>query len=460
VADIIQVLPDETIDSLVTQVTARAASAPSEPVLLWVPRGVRVLHQMEDFQALNRVMRGQGVQIKILSPDARVVGLGKVFGVDAETAAQPPGPAAAEPARPSAPGAAPAGPPNTTPAPPPSTGAQRPGTAPLPPAAPLATTPPRRPTTSPLPVPASQEAPATPPEPVTAPGISETDWLLGEGGNLDALLNDAEDTGRSATPPPDVLLPGLAPFAGPPLTVSAGPPSTIPAPDDSASSETDWLTEGLDLEALAAESLNPDVLPAPPAADSAFAPPATPAANEAPAAPFAGAPVPPPYLPSAGPPAIDPFTASFEQVPPFYMDPEPPAPAPTAASPAAPAAPSAPLVASQVAPPPVESFSLSDLLQAGEEEGGGPPMSFAEWLALQGSGTGAGAPAPPSVDLANLPAWMHPAPPDSHEAPVAPAPPAPPAAGRKGVLRCPHCGEELDKEEMLRMLAEVWGLDS
>jgi hypothetical protein len=65
------------------------------------------------------------------------------------------------------------------------------------------------------------------------------------------------------------------------------------------------------------------------------------------------------------------------------------------------------------------------------------------------------------VDLANLPAWMRPEPPaPAAQGASTPARPRPPAAGRKGVLRCPHCGEELDKEEMLRMLAEVWGLDS
>jgi hypothetical protein len=285
---------------------------------------------------------------------------------------------------------------------------------------------------------------------------------LGDGGSLDALLNDAEHTGRSATPPPDVLLPGMAPpLAGPPAATPAGPPSTGAAPSD-----TGWLTAGVDLEALTAESLNPDARPAPPPADQPFAPPAAPApkgaSNEAPAAPFAGVPVPPPDLPAvppAGPQSTDPFTASFEQVPPFYMDPEPPVPAPKGVSTEVPAAP-----ASNEALPPAESFSLSDLLQAGEEEGGGPPMSFAEWLALQGSGTGAGttAAAPPPVDLANLPAWMRPEPPASaaKDASTPPGPPRPPTAGRKGVLRCPHCGEELDKEEMLRMLAEVWGLDS
>jgi hypothetical protein len=160
--------------------------------------------------------------------------------------------------------------------------------------------------------------------------------------------------------------------------------------------------------------------------------------------------VPPPDLPipPAAPPAqsrtTDPFAASFEQVPPFYMDATPPAAPPPA--------------------PPADSFSLSDLLQATEEEGGGPPMSFADWLALQGSGSAAraGSPAPPpDVDLDNLPAWMRPEPPASKEAAALPVPPAAPGlAGRKGILRCPHCGEELDKEEMLRMLAEVWGLDS
>ncbi|HET7077211.1 MAG TPA: hypothetical protein VFM49_07135 [Chloroflexia bacterium] len=442
-ADIIPVLPDETIDSLLTKITARAGSGPAEPVLLWVPRGVRILHQMEDFQALKGVMRRQGVQITILSPDARVVGLGKVFGVEAETAAQPPGPAAVEIARPPVPGPSPA--PADSPGAPDArsavAGAPRPGTAPLPPpAAPPAA--PRRPITSPLPTP----APAVPPAPEPAPGLSETDWLLGDGGNLDALLNDAQDTGRSATPPPDVLLPGMAPRTAPPPAASA--------PDAAGPSDADWLTAGVDLEALTAESLNPAARPAPPPADQQFVPPTTPASQKAPAAPFAGAPVPPPDLPAvppAGPQSTDPFTASFEQVPPFYMDPEPPPPPPAAPP------------ASEAAPPPAESFSLSDLLQAGEEEGGGPPMSFAEWLASQGSGTGVGAghPAPPPVDLANLPAWMRPEPP----APAAqdastPARPRPPAAGRKGVLRCPHCGEELDKEEMLRMLAEVWGLDS
>ena len=451
-ADIIPVLPDETIDSLLTKITARAGSAPAEPVLLWVPRGVRILHQMEDFQALNRAMHRQGVQIKILSPDARVVGLGKVFGVEAETATQPPGPAAAETALPPAPDPAPAPavPSGAPDVPSPFAGAPRPGTAPLPtPAAPPAA-PPRRPTTSPLP------APAVPPAPEPAPGLSETDWLLGDGGSLDALLNDAGDTGRSTTPPPDVLLPGMAPPAAPAPTAAA-------APDPAGPSDADWLTAGLDLEALTAESLNPAARPAPPPADQPVAPPAAPVPKEAAAAPFAGAPVPPPDLPAvppAGPHSTDPFTASFEQVPPFYMDPEPPAPASKGASTEVPAGPPAP----NAAPPPVESFSLSDLLQAGEEEGGGPAMSFAEWLALQGSGTGtgAGSAAPPPVDLANLPAWMRPAPPApaAQNAPTPPGAPRPPTAGRTGVLRCPHCGEELDKEEMLRMLAEVWGLDS
>jgi hypothetical protein len=438
VADIIQVLPDETIDGLVAKVTALARSGPGEPVLLWVPRGIAILHQMEDFQALKGVMRGQGVQIKILSPDARVVGLGKVFGVEAETTSHLPGTAPADATRPAAPVPAPA--PPAAPVPPPSAGARRPSTTPLPaaaapPAAPPA--PPRRSTTSPLPSP----APAAPPEPEVPPGVSETDWLLGAEGNLDALLDDTEHTGRSPTPPPDVLLPGMAPPPNAPPVEPVVPPTALPPITGAETADTDWLTAGLDLEALAAESLNPDVLSAPPPGDAAGRPPAA-----RPADPFAGGPVPPPDLPvppsasPARPEAADPFAASFEQVPPFYMDAAPP-PAPPPA-------------------PPADSFSLSDLLQATEEEGGGPPMSFADWLALQGSGSAAraGSPAPPPpVDLDNLPAWMRPEPPAA--APPSPSA-APVSAGRKGVLRCPHCGEELDKEEMLRMLAEVWGLDS
>jgi hypothetical protein len=215
------------------------------------------------------------------------------------------------------------------------------------------------------------------------------------------------------------------------------PPTALPPITGAETADTNWLTAGLDLEALAAESLNPDVLTAPPPGDATGRPPAA-----RPADPFAGAPVTPPDLPvtpsasPARPAAADPFAASFEQVPPFYMDAAPP-PA-----------------------PPADSFSLSDLLQATEEEGGGPPMSFADWLALQGSGSAARAGStapPPPVDLDNLPAWMRPEPPAA--APPSPSA-APVSAGRKGVLRCPHCGEELDKEEMLRMLAEVWGLDS
>jgi hypothetical protein len=214
-----------------------------------------------------------------------------------------------------------------------------------------------------------------------------------------------------------------APPSAPPVAPAA-PPATLPQTTGAETAETDWLTAGLDLQAIAAESLNPNARPAPPPADS-FGPP-------------------PPAAPPARSETSDPFAASFEQVAPFYID----APLPVAPPPA----------------PPADSFSLSDLLQATEEEGGGPPMSFADWLALQGSGSAAraGSPAPPpDVDLDNLPAWMRPEPPASKDAS---APPVPPAAltpaGRKGILRCPHCGEELDKEEMLRMLAEVWGLDS
>ncbi|HMA37850.1 MAG TPA: hypothetical protein VKY74_25590 [Chloroflexia bacterium] len=426
-ADLLRVQPDDTLDGLLAEITKRHSSGGDAPVTLWVPRGVTLLRQMESYQALRDAAKRGGMRLKILSPDARVVGMAMVFGIDASTVS----PFADDQA---AAAATPAPPPSSPPA---ASEAARPAPAEPPPPAP------GRPVAASVPVPAAE--------------VSETDWLFSGELNLGEILADDDtDTARSATPPPDVVIAGrgAAPEAPPPRpdpaprAAPAGPPgdpAAAPAPGDGGA-DLDWLTSGVDLEALARESLNPAAIPLPPDTGDVPAPSMAPPPGPEPVAatlelidPFAG---------ELG--AIAPFMPDLDTITPFTPD---AAPGDAGASSDA-------------------GGGLRSLLGIVEEEEGGQPMSFAEWLALQSQSAEVAHPdappaAPANLDLSHLPEWLRPgapagkAPGPGPTAPVLPppaagAPPPAPPHDTTPVLRCPHCGNELDKDEMLRLLAQLW----
>ena len=478
-AEMIEVQPEHTLADLLALIAARHAADPAQPVILAVPRGIALLRQMESYQAFKEATKHNDLRLKIRSPDARVVGLALVFGIDAETVAAPPGsgpgtrPLVAPPTMPPVASPAVALPPTLPPAPVASPAVALPPALPPTPVAAAAESPVGLPLPSGAGAPAAA-APAAEPRSVaqqgysfpgqypaaTAPAegpLSETDWLFGGDVDLDYILRDdaAADT-RSATPPPDVALPGgLPPGLGRPAAPPP-PPSApiIPAVVADPTTPTDdltWLTTGVDFAALAGGSLNPHaVLVA--AGDSLIAPSGS---------PDAVSPALPPDLPPApatldladefgAVAAFDPFAPELGAVVPFAPD-------------------GASLL-------PAGGGSLGDLLLGGDDEEDAPAMSFSEWLALQKSSVAerTGLPAASDVDLSNLPSWLRPlpaaaVPPVPPDLPVAAAlsplelpppspvaPPVPPLAP-KGTLRCPHCGEALDPEEMLRLLAQVWG---
>ncbi len=445
-AEMIEVQPEHTLPQLLALIATRQVADPTAPVVLWVPRGIPLLRQMESYQAFKEATKHDGLHLKILSPDARVVGLALVFGLEAETLT--------------------------------TTSGLHPGTRPLvePPTMPLS--PPvarmpepsrgqgvtERPAASPADAPPGDSATAgsvPPPAAAAAPvELSETDWLFGDV-DVDYILRDvdAPDT-RSATPPADVALPaglpaglGRAPApAAPPLAPPIVP--TITPDPANPTDDLNWLMAGVDFAALAGGSLNPAAVPAPGTPERL--PPAVP--TTPPVAP----------LQTDSPPAattleladefgevaaFDPFAPEMGDIVPFD------------------------LAGSSDGPTQVATAgdgSLGGLLLGGDEEEDAPAMSFSEWLALQKSSAAerAGSPAVAAdVDLSNLPSWLRPlpaadAPPSiaaapiaGSEPPVAITPIAPPVAplAPKGTLRCPHCGEPLDPEEMLRLLAQVWG---
>ncbi|MDQ2808914.1 MAG: hypothetical protein M3Z04_18720 [Chloroflexota bacterium] len=433
-AEMIEVKPEHTLPELLALIAARHAADPTLPVILAVPRGIALLRQMESYQTFKEATKHNDLRLQILSPDARVVGLALVFGIDAETVAAPPV---------SGLGTRPlvelstrlaVAPPVIPP----------PATAPVPVAPPVE---------SPVAAPLRAEATAST-GPLAEDQLSETDWLFGGDVDLEGILRDtaAPDT-RSATPPPDVALSGsFPPGLARPAALRPPPAPLVPAVIADPPTPTDdltWLTSGVDLAALAGGSLNPNAVPA--AADNLIPPPALPRPT---------APELLPDLPVAPTPldladefsnvvAFDPFAPELGTVAPFVL--------PGGAGPSD------------------SGGSLGDLLLGDDVEEDAPAMSFSEWLALQKSSVAerTGLPAASDVDLSNLPSWLHPLP--AADAPpvspvpalaAAPAPPEPPSSpvaapvppfAPKGTLLCPHCGEALDPEEMLRLLAQVWG---
>ncbi|HUS14086.1 MAG TPA: hypothetical protein VM536_03615 [Chloroflexia bacterium] len=343
-ADVIEVAPDDTLDTLLGRL-----GAGMQPVVLWVPRGNTLMRRMESYQALKEATRKSRASLRVLSPDARVVGMAMVFGLEAETAAQPPGTGAA-------PSASPAPEPTTAVDMPPrgrDAGDESPTIAAAPPA--------------PQPAPSAPSAGSQPGAAAGDGSVSESDWLFS--GDLDlsgVLLGDDQAGARSSTPPADVrLTDGFALLGSVPAApaAAAGGPSDVTVP-------------------LAASAMAP--LPDP-IAVTPPAPHATPAADAAGDQPLA--------TPAAG------------------EDPE-------------------------------------------------RPMTFAEWLALQKRQAAASA-APVDVDLTKLPGWLQPggsaAPAPSSATSTGSTADPRPLTGAPATLRCPHCGKELDKNEMLALLAQMWG---
>ena len=428
-AEVIEVGPGDTLADLLAALERRDGAA-TDRVLLWVPRGLKLLRQMEDYQALKEANRRAGVQVKILSPDARIVGMALVFGFDAEIATSPTAveihPGHARRARP---GTTPFPdldtPPPAQPAPP-----ARPGPGAAEAAAGDRMAPP------PVEAPPAGRPPTVAPPPV-APGqnaFADDDWLFGGGVDLSAILAEPDPTGaRSETPPPDVLAslgPSsfVGPAAPPPAPAVSAPPPVAPVADPlpPLPRDLEWLSGAAGLFVPASES------------------PPAPAIPSAPLQP----PAPPGPPPAAGdvPPLPSPFTPDAADLPPLGA---------------------------------TESLSTW-----ARDDDDAPAMSFTEWLALQARANEGTSGAPPDLDLSNLPAWLRPAPsPDGPPAaPSAPAPvrkpfqpggtvpaartvppltpvsplPTVPVEAHK-VLHCPHCGADLDPEEMLRLLAQVWG---
>jgi hypothetical protein len=187
---VIRVGAEESRDSLLAQLEAAHATR----VLLRVTREAVIPRAIEDFQALKSLARRRRLQLRIVSPVASVVGLAKIYDIEAEfdatvgktdaLAPPPPPPIAARP-------------------PPPLTPLASPGIPPAPPAS----------------FPGSASAPAAPP--------SENDWLFG-GLDVETLESDfAAERGRSAAPPPDLRPSGAGESSAP------GPsaPAATPAPE-------------------------------------------------------------------------------------------------------------------------------------------------------------------------------------------------------------------------------------
>jgi hypothetical protein len=199
---VIRVDAGETRESLLAQLEA----APAQRVLLRVTREAVVPRAIEDFQALKSLARRRQLQLRIVSPVASVVGLAKIYDIEAEFDATVGKTAALGHPPPLIPVAG-LGPP---------------------------------PTSHPSPAPTAAPT-STPNHSQTASDISpsDNDWLFG-GLDVETLESDfAAERGRSAAPPPE-LRPGgaggspapdsSAPASAPPEPPTREPPAPVPPP--------------------------------------------------------------------------------------------------------------------------------------------------------------------------------------------------------------------------------------
>ena len=321
---------------------ARLEDTTARRVMLRVTREATVPRAIEDFQALKSLARRRNLHLRIVSPVASVVGLAKIYDIEAEfDATVGKTGALSQPAGPSPPGLRPP----LTPLPPAPTRAGSPGTQPSPP--------------------------------------SENDWLFG-GLDVDTIESDfAAERGRSAAPPSDVGAGSAgraAPRPGPPAGFTAPPsvaaPPALPVPPPArqpARGDSEGLrgepdrgtiegasTAGRGRGPTAPLDIQPGG-PTPPPAPPRQEPPAP-----GPVAPSAAAPGPPgglrPHQPGTHNAARDPLQDS--QFLPDWLRAAPPAPEP---APMPPAPPPAPRAAAAPAPAPAS----------------GPPALFAHGTATK-----------------------------------------------------------------------------